>query len=45
VAVVSATDQAVLDALAASAPDHVIDLSGRLGQPIESLPGYEGLGW
>jgi len=45
VAVVSATDEAVLGALAASAPAHVIDLSGRLGQPVESLPGYEGLGW
>jgi nucleotide sugar dehydrogenase len=45
VAVVSVTDQAVLEALAASAPEHVIDLSGRLGQQIESLPGYEGLGW
>ena len=24
---------------------HLIDLSGRLGGRVESLPGYEGLGW
>ena len=24
---------------------HLIDLSGRLGSEVESLPGYEGLGW
>ena len=24
---------------------HLIDLSGRLGSQVESLPGYEGLGW
>src|SRR5215475_5426326 len=44
-AIVSSSDQAVLEALLAAPPPHVIDLSGRLGREIESLPGYEGLGW
>src|SRR5215831_5768847 len=44
-AIVSSTDQAVLEALLAGPPPHVIDLSGRLGREAESLPGYEGLGW
>jgi len=44
-AVVSVSDPDVLGALAASPPRHLIDLSGRLGTEIESLPGYEGLGW
>jgi GDP-mannose 6-dehydrogenase len=45
VAIVSATDHAVLEALLLSPPRHLIDLSGRLGSEVESLPGYEGLGW
>jgi GDP-mannose 6-dehydrogenase len=44
-AIVSSSDQAVLEALLAAPPPHVIDLSGRLGSEVESLPGYEGLGW
>jgi GDP-mannose 6-dehydrogenase len=44
-AIVSSSDQAVLEALLAAPPSHVIDLSGRLGREVESLPGYEGLGW
>jgi GDP-mannose 6-dehydrogenase len=44
-AIVSSSDQAVLEALLAAPPPHVIDLSGRLGREVESLPGYEGLGW
>ena len=44
-AIVSSSDQAVLAALVAAPPPHVIDLSGRLGSEVESLPGYEGLGW
>ena len=44
-AIVSSSDQAVLAALLAAPPPHVIDLSGRLGSEVESLPGYEGLGW
>jgi len=45
VAIVSASDDAVADALLMNPPRHLIDLSGRLGSDVESLPGYEGLGW
>ena len=45
VAIVSASDDVVQDALLTSPPPHLIDLSGRLGTRVESLPGYEGLGW
>jgi GDP-mannose 6-dehydrogenase len=45
VAIVSSSEPDVLDALIAAPPKHVIDLSGRLGEEIELLPGYEGLGW
>lgn len=44
-AVVSATEPAVLDALISCRPGRLIDLSGRLGHEVESLPGYEGIGW
>ena len=45
VAILSASDDAVQEALLTSPPPHLIDLSGRLGSRVESLPGYEGLGW
>jgi GDP-mannose 6-dehydrogenase len=45
VAVVSSSQDAVLNALLASPPTHLIDLSGRLGHDVESLPGYQGLSW
>ncbi len=45
IAIVSANDPAVLQALLKYAPRHLIDLNGRLGTELESLPGYEGLGW
>lgn len=45
VAIVSAHDDPVREALLQSAPPHVIDLSGRLGAEIEALRGYEGLSW
>jgi GDP-mannose 6-dehydrogenase len=45
VAVVSTVGRAVLDALLAAPPRHLIDLSGRLGTEVEALPGYEGIGW
>jgi GDP-mannose 6-dehydrogenase len=45
VAIVSSADGAVLHALLKSPPRHLIDLSGRLGSEVESLPGYEGLSW
>jgi GDP-mannose 6-dehydrogenase len=44
-AIVSSNDRAVLDALLRIPPRHLIDLSGRLSSEVESLPGYEGLGW
>jgi nucleotide sugar dehydrogenase len=45
VAIVSTSDTTVRDALLACPPPHLIDVSGRLGSEVESLPGYEGLGW
>jgi GDP-mannose 6-dehydrogenase len=45
VAIVASSDQPVIDAVLAAAPRHVIDLSGRLGEAVESLPGYQGAGW
>jgi len=45
VAIVSTSDLVVRDALLTSPPPHLIDLSGRLGSEVESLAGYEGLGW
>jgi GDP-mannose 6-dehydrogenase len=45
VAIVSSSDESVLKALVASPPRHLIDISGRLGDEVEALPGYEGLGW
>jgi GDP-mannose 6-dehydrogenase len=45
VAVVSVGGRAVLEALLATPPRRLIDLSGRLGSEVEALPGYEGIGW
>jgi GDP-mannose 6-dehydrogenase len=45
VAIVSSHDRAVLDALLTTPPRYLIDLTGRLDSEVESLPGYEGLGW
>jgi GDP-mannose 6-dehydrogenase len=45
VAVVSSSQPQVVDALLAAPPAHLIDLSGRLGSAVESLPGYEGISW
>jgi nucleotide sugar dehydrogenase len=45
VVIVSSTDRAILDALLKNPPRHLIDLTGRLGSEVESLHGYEGLGW
>jgi GDP-mannose 6-dehydrogenase len=45
VAIVSSSDLSILDALRVNPPRHLIDLSGRLGTEVESLPGYEGLNW
>jgi GDP-mannose 6-dehydrogenase len=45
VAIASSSDAAVLQALLKNPPKRLIDLSGRLGSEVESLPGYEGIGW
>ncbi len=45
VAIISSTDQVILDALLAVPPRHLLDVSGRLGSEVESLPGYEGVEW
>ncbi|MBW9210775.1 nucleotide sugar dehydrogenase [Mumia sp. zg.B21] len=45
VAVVSSGDHHVHEALMDGAPRHVIDLHGHLGDDIEHLVGYEGVGW
>jgi GDP-mannose 6-dehydrogenase len=45
VAIVSSSDEAVVDALIMTPPPHLIDVNGRLGGEVESLPGYEGVGW
>ena len=44
-AIVSCTEPAVVEALLAQPPRHLVDLSGRLGTGVEALPGYEGVGW
>ena len=45
VAIVSAGQPDVVAALLAAPPAHLIDLSGRLGDAVEALPGYEGVAW
>ncbi len=45
IAIVSSSDRSILDALVKDPPPHLIDLSGRLGSEVETLPGYEGLSW
>jgi len=45
VAVVSSNSAAIVDALLAARPALIIDLTGRLGSQVESLPGYQGVGW
>lgn len=44
-ALVATSDRAALDALRSTPPSWILDLHGRLGTEIESLPGYEGIGW
>jgi GDP-mannose 6-dehydrogenase len=44
-AVVATSDAGVIAALAAAKPPCVVDLIGCLGAEVESLPGYEGIGW
>jgi GDP-mannose 6-dehydrogenase len=45
VAIVSSTDITAVAALIADPPRVVIDISGRLGREVETLPGYAGIGW
>ncbi|GAB7007077.1 nucleotide sugar dehydrogenase [Nocardioides sp. AN3] len=45
VVLVGTTSEAVSAALVAAAPEHVIDLTGRLEDDVELLPGYSGVGW
>ncbi len=45
VAVVSSANADIATALLAAAPRVVMDLTGRLGAEVESLPGYQGAGW
>jgi GDP-mannose 6-dehydrogenase len=44
-ALVATSDSAVLDELQTSPPKRILDLHGRLGAEVETLPGYEGIGW
>jgi GDP-mannose 6-dehydrogenase len=44
-AVVATSDPEVLDLLRRSSPAWILDLNGHLGNAIEKLPGYEGIGW
>ena len=38
-------DPAVIATVLTAAPPVVIDLDGRLGTPVETLVGYQGVGW
>ena len=44
-AIVANAGSEAIDELLAVKPSRVIDLNGRLGDAVESLPGYEGMGW
>jgi GDP-mannose 6-dehydrogenase len=45
VVLVATTAHDVTAALREAAPEHIIDLSGRLDVEVERLPGYSGVGW
>ena len=45
VVLISSAAEDVTAALRDAAPEHVIDLSGRLGAEVERMPGYSGVGW
>ena len=45
VAIVSSPAESVTPALLSDPPGVIIDLNGRLGDEVEALPGYEGVGW
>ena len=45
VAVVSSRSGGIPEALLAARPPVLIDLTGGLGEEVEALPGYQGVGW
>ncbi|HTT87028.1 MAG TPA: UDP binding domain-containing protein, partial [Acidimicrobiales bacterium] len=45
VAIAFSSDPAIVEGLLATPPRRILDLSGRLGAAVESLAGYEGVGW
>ena len=45
VAVVSSCSDSVVSALRENPPLLILDLNGRLGEEIEAIPGYQGIGW
>ena len=45
VAIISSSQPEVVAAVLAAPPPYLVDLSGQLGDAVESLPGYEGVGW
>jgi GDP-mannose 6-dehydrogenase len=45
IAILANTPASALDEVVSTAPSMVLDLSGRYGDKIESLDGYEGVGW
>jgi GDP-mannose 6-dehydrogenase len=45
VVVVSSSQPEVINVLTSSPPPRLIDVNGRLGDAVEGLPGYEGIGW
>jgi GDP-mannose 6-dehydrogenase len=45
VVLISSAGEDVTAALRDAAPEHVIDLSGRLGDEVEQMSGYSGVGW
>jgi hypothetical protein len=42
---VSSHSPEIVEALVADPPVLVLDLSGRLSDDVERLPGYQGVGW
>ncbi|MEO6509951.1 MAG: nucleotide sugar dehydrogenase [Nocardioides sp.] len=45
VVLVASSSAGVTSALRAADPEHLIDLSGRLGDAVERMSGYSGVGW
>lgn len=45
VVLVATSAEPVSEALVSASPTHVIDLTGRLSEEVEQLPGYSGVGW